>query len=194
MRYQLMASFIIPFLVGCEIDVDGNPFDPGHSSSGPSSSSGGTVTCSPSDACPAGSWCEYEEELCEQPASATGVCVSASCEDGVRYCGCDGNVYPSSCAAHLAGTHVTEAAHCSNGTFACGDKSCKEHIEVCDKLSLLDGGAVFECRPLPAGSRCEGGIASCECITGYPIEEQPPGGSGCGEDARGNVLLWAQEL
>ncbi|WP_437931012.1 hypothetical protein WMF37_17850 [Sorangium sp. So ce291] len=187
-----MASFIILPLLGCDHIVD-IPVS-GDASSGSSGAAGGPSSCSPSDPCPTGYWCAYEDERCEQDASATGTCVSEECEDGVPYCGCDGNVYPSSCAAHLAGTSVTDAALCSEGTFACGDRSCKEHIEYCSRQVLLDGGYTFECRaPSATASSCEGGVVSCECLTGSPPGE-PMGGASCRVDARGQVTYSWDEI
>ncbi|WP_437970952.1 hypothetical protein WMF04_17440 [Sorangium sp. So ce260] len=195
MRYHFIASSILLSLLGCGIAVEPGDSGPGSASSGASSASGGPSSCSPSDPCPAGAWCKYEDERCERDAGATGTCVSEECEDGIPYCGCDGNVYPSSCAAHLAGTYVTDAALCSEGTFACGDKSCKEHIEYCSRQILVVGGYTFECRtPSATASSCEGGVVSCECLTGYPPGESPPGGDSCNVDARGQVTYSWEEI
>jgi hypothetical protein len=64
--------------------------------------------------CAADEWCDYEGAVPCGAADGTGVCRArpANCAAGTTVCGCDGNPYPSACAAEQAGTDVTDTLVC----------------------------------------------------------------------------------
>ena len=143
------------------------------------------------DGCAEGLVCEYAANACATP-SASGTCVVAEgCDAGVPYCGCDQIVYPTACAAREAGVGVTDAAHCSVSTFACGDKTCAAFVELCSKyVEPPDDLEEYECVAVDA-SRCIGGIAGCECL-GFPAGHV--GGQTCSVSAEGHVTIVTQGI
>jgi hypothetical protein len=68
------------------------------------------------EACPADTWCDYDDGLCGG-ADGTGLCkpMPSGCDgDCPGVCGCDGKFYCNACDAMAAGVDTGDLVSCSN--------------------------------------------------------------------------------
>lgn len=141
---------------GTTISVEG-------SSTGAGGDDGGGTPCSDNADCATTELCEFGDHSCGA-SGQPGSCVPRpdDCAQEDRpVCGCDGELYPSQCAAASSGVGVDFLGECElpNGAFACGFSFCIHGDEYC----LEQGGAMpsFECLALPPV--CQ--PPDCSCIT-----------------------------
>lgn len=125
--------------------------------------------CAENNPCPAGYYCSFREsENCGGP-SAEGYCsgIEDTCTDApTPSCGCDGEVYPSDCAAHQAHVDVGEACEdkVPANLIPCGDKFCDPSSTYCYACGDDTSPAFYYyCWPLPTD--CDGGTV-CDCLGG----------------------------
>jgi hypothetical protein len=141
-----------------------------HGTSGGGQGGGGGTECSPTAACPQGSFCDYADNRCGQ-GDLTGSCRPAPvshCSAPQLACGCDGVVAASCDGAIGFGNAVDiappETCAAPAGTFACGDFFCGPiESQYCQGVLNLDTCAMdYTCVPIPADCN---GSPSCACIT-----------------------------
>jgi hypothetical protein len=138
------------------------------------------VVCSPLECeveCETNADCS-ENEYCARPLATCGdgpltsICVRLPTEcsnEGSEICGCDGQWWPSPCAAASEGVSVSNFGGCadSGSTFTCGSESCLS-TSICkveetgDDHGPADGAYETRCRRPP--SACDG-KPSCDCIS-----------------------------
>jgi hypothetical protein len=109
--------------------------------------------------CGLGEWCDFANDSCGA-GDQQGRCqprggYTASC--GQPLCGCDGNSYPSPCAAHLRGTDTSATNACIKGnggdSAACGkDSDCQTGYRCCSTGGAV--GSPIACKKLPPGAAC----------------------------------------
>lgn len=150
----------------------GNPCYP-DSCSGPTTGSGGPPLCGglAGATCSDGYYCAFDNGTCGGDDSG-GVCLpmpGVCDEPGNPVCGCDGQIYASECAAHLAGFDVSSATSCM---FACGTGVCHHGTEYC-QIST-SGGQPYDVVCLPVPDTCNG-EPSCDCISCGSCEQSPSG-------------------
>lgn len=124
------------------------------------------IECPSCDGCPTGSTCDFANQVC---GSNDGSCATPEsfCKTWAKIsgpvCGCDGEVYPSACAAIQAGT-VLNRTGCSPPTpdlFPCGYMYCKRNSEFC-RVGFGDtDDRHYECVAVPAS--CS--ILDCACVS-----------------------------
>jgi hypothetical protein len=156
----------------------------GGAGGGPGSSCGG-IAGTP---CPTGYYCDFPDKLCGGNDNL-GTCISAppdKCAGDGEVCGCDGKVYPSTCAAELAGVDVSLQGFCKqpSGTFACGTHFCQLADEYCEIQGSDVGGWAngYACRKAPAV--CMGAAPHCSCLAGVPC-----GSFSCSESSTGGASV-----
>lgn len=163
-RAIVLIGFLLP--MGCSEQVVANADGQGGGTATSSGSGAGQgQECDLDHPCPEGQFCRSLLNTC---GVGLGWCETPdpACEDsGEPVCGCDGQLYPSFCAARAALVGVGPARRCElpQGTFACGTAICSDG-EYCE--SLADEG--FECKPLPAGCSPDDTCEAC-----FP--DGPPG-------------------
>jgi hypothetical protein len=153
------------------------------------SRSAGPRTCSPVAPCAAGEYCAYQPQICGK-GTRLGTCRAATvgCGTGAPACGCDGNVYPSECAAHDAGVDLDVTGGCRADVpdfIHCGPRFCDAKTQYCEIYlsDVLEPPPDYACKPLPSTCVPDGGKArTCDCF--------PPGTpclSFCGPMPTGGV-------
>jgi hypothetical protein len=132
-------------------------------------------TCSAAHGCASGEWCLYPDALCGK-GMGSGTCTPISeltCE-ATQVCGCDGNIYPTVCAAARAGVDTTDATSCPvpAGEVTCGGTYCRGAAELCSVTkSFVAATSVCQtsvvCAPLPSACAAQ---PSCACLSanGFP--------------------------
>ncbi len=160
-----LAPLCLTLLLAC-----GGSVASGESGDGGSNGSGGSgdgESCSDSSPCSDGAACLYAEDACS--ADAKGTCGGFSaCDDGPDpgpVCLCSGEVSTDCNAPRTA-----SAEHCSHGTFACGDKACKQNLEACvvTQGGVAGGSPSYQCKTpeqFPDSSSCHQ-IPACGCLNG----------------------------
>lgn len=187
-------------IVSCCDDVTGESVDPECDSqnmpvcpSGASWPNGETcmpglgASCSPTNPCKAGYFCEHPFEQCEEGAPV-GMCqpIPDGCDDNYDpVCGCDGMVYGNACEASAAGQSVAGDGRCAApiDTFECGSRFCNVG-SYCRKI-FSDVGSepnIYECEAIPAD--CD---SSPSC--GNSCMENELCSDICDEDSDGNLTL-----
>lgn len=153
----------------------------GGAGGGPSSTCGGFAGIK----CPPGLYCEFSDKMCGGNDNL-GTCLPPppdKCGGDGQVCGCDGKVYPNTCAAELAGVDVSLQGFCKQppGTFACGTHFCQLADEYCEVDSSDVGGYAngYACHKAPA--ICMGAVPHCSCLMGVPC------GTLCKQSATGGV-------
>lgn len=125
--------------------------------------------------CPAEERCVFDDGLCGT-GKGQGRCASrVPCEEAGRVCGCDGNWYPSECAAAAAGVDVDAGARCAAppGSFACGPGACPMGTSACGFTVAEVGGGLygFHCLELTtdfAARVLTGAFSECEFVSPDP--------------------------
>jgi hypothetical protein len=120
-------------------------------------------------ACADTHWCDWDDNSCGG-SDGTGTCqprpdTCKPLEEPV--CGCDGTVYPTDCAAQMAGQDVADAGGCTPaaGEFACGHLFCTAADDYC-RRSVSDVAGIpddWACIALPGGC---GATPDCTCLAG----------------------------
>jgi hypothetical protein len=140
-----------------------------------STATGGGQACGgfTGQTCPAGSFCDYPDDLCGA-VDGPGVCrVSPSACDDIYQpvCGCDGKVHANSCEAYGSGSDVAIQG-CTLPApvhlFQCGPFFCDSAKSYClhsisDVVGEPDG---YTCRPLPSSCQGPSGMPDCACLAG----------------------------
>jgi hypothetical protein len=142
-------------------DDDGATASTSSGSSTASDPDGGTTggaACQSNADCGADERCDFADESCGTSGVA-GTCMPrpTDCDNEERpVCGCDDELYNSSCHAAAAGTDIAFLGSCEtpNGAFVCGYSYCILDEEYCS----IQGG----------------GMPSATCIVLPPVC-QPPG-------------------
>jgi len=118
------------------------------------------ASCSQDVQCAEGSFCKYADEGCGS-VQATGVCtMSAGCDGdgGAEVCACNGQVYPSQCAARKDGQDISLSGSCTapSNAFRCGYAFCQTS-EFCVDHTYADAGSAYSCASF------DGCILGCGC-------------------------------
>lgn len=161
----------------------------------PAQKSCGGFTIEP-QTCDAGEYCHYEQGDFCGAADAPGVCMDvpeACIEIFAPVCGCDGETYPNSCFANMAGTSVAHDGECTP-PLCMSDNDCSAG-ETCDTSvchTPCAPGQVCpqvcwgECTTEPAPQQC-GGFANLPCPDDKVCVDDPNdscdpenGGADCG--------------
>jgi hypothetical protein len=85
-------------------------------------------------------------------------------------CGCDGNLYPSACAAHAAGVDLAVMGGCKEriANYApCGRRYCDVRTSYCEIFlsDVFDLPTDYFCRPLPPSCLAgDGSPPGCDCF------------------------------
>jgi hypothetical protein len=151
----------------------------------PGASLFGTPGCSPPAqcaallSCPSGEYCVDQDYTCGG-ATTLGRCQvepSGPCAPGDAVCGCDGQTYPSACAAAQAGQDITDTVSCTapGGTFACGPYFCRSADELCKKtqdfantLAPISYACIPQRPGCPTGCEC----AACgSCVAAHTCSQ-----------------------
>ncbi len=114
--------------------------------------------------CGGGDYCKVANATCGT-ATTLGTCavIPTACNDDTPSCGCDGQIYPSACAAAMVGVDVSATESCPPpaGTFACGPYFCRVADQICDKgqdFSNLVAPDTWSC--IAVTGAC---LTGCEC-------------------------------
>ncbi len=160
-----LTPLCLALLFACNgrVDVNYTGGDGGLGGGDPGSDAGDDDGwCSDAHPCAHGGICIFPVDQCS--ASAVGTCLGAFSCDGPPpgpVCLCSGEIGDGCVASRTA-----SAAHCSHGTFPCGDKACKQNLEACvDTAGGPSGEPVYECKTPHEleGSTC-GDIPACSCL------------------------------
>jgi hypothetical protein len=169
----VLALFTSLTLLGCGSSMNGGDGGAGGNTTTTSTITGDGYQCASNADCAASTYCELPNAACghgEQNFNTNlGMCTAQPdiC-DGVYEpaCGCDGKVYPSSCAANAAGVSLGRSA-CSDaltpeGYLRCGPHYCDPRGTYC-KIGEGDTDDYrWECPTLPAG--CDPAAPDCACL------------------------------
>src|SRR5262245_54968838 len=133
---------------------------------------GGAASCASAASCGPGELCDYEPGLCGK-GKRPGTCRPRPRACPERYdpvCACDGQVYPSACAAAAAGVDLEVNGGCGRRIpdwIISGGHYCDARTSYCE-IVLSDVRELptdYTCKPLPAGCAPTGGAApSCRCL------------------------------
>ncbi len=164
----------------------------------------GTANCKPPAVCAATLPCPLTQ-FCQVPDASCGTgTIAGSCQPlptacpsgGTPACGCDGQVYPSTCAADAAGVDVAADGSCAtpDGQFACGPLFCRVADQVCqrvDDFSQVIAPNTYTCIAKPGA--CPSGCGCHLCPT------CPAGVTSCTEacsqdPATGGAILTCNEI
>lgn len=122
--------------------------------------------CNVQDGCPEHYRCKMFDESCQ--ALEQGECRRiesgrADCSFAPpNACICSGVLTPADCV-EFDDEFITDAASCSNGTFACGDKTCTNVVEAC--LEKHDAsGTTYSCVAAAEHGCNAYGVADCSCL------------------------------
>ncbi|NUO53086.1 MAG: hypothetical protein HOV80_29920 [Polyangiaceae bacterium] len=122
--------------------------------------------CTVQDGCPDNYICKMFDESCG--ALQQGECRRiesgrADCSFAPpNACTCSGALSPAECV-EFGDQYITEAASCSTGTFACGDKTCTNVVEAC--LEEHDAsGTTYSCIAAAEHGCSAYGVADCACL------------------------------
>ena len=166
----------------------------GEGGAGSGSSSSGASTEDPCGGCPEGELCRFVDPGRESPNFRCGgdrVCqpkpeIPCTTDPPRPYCGCDGQVHASECAAYDAGQDVGPAG-CEppEGYFPCGGAFCRKGSEIClhEDVDGFPPSSYDVCEPLPEG--CDAG--DCDCILG--AAECVGSKAGCSGDEASGVTV-----
>lgn len=126
----------------------------------------GPGECDEDNPCEKGS-CRYPANSCSPEVA--GKCIEVIQCDGPASgpsCGCDGNVIEAPYGNCLSGGRSASGDLCSQGTFACGDKQCRRHKDVCVATSGGPAGSetTYECIAAYTVPNCLTGIPDCGCL------------------------------
>ncbi|MCC6668246.1 MAG: hypothetical protein IT375_31165 [Polyangiaceae bacterium] len=170
----LIACVALALACSGETKSEGQTGGAGGSATGGAAGSGGgagTGPCS-GETCTAQEFCDWQYDYCHgKPGYYSGACVSRNTGcSATPVCACDGQVYPTACAAHAAGydlsgadpgKHSCSGAYTPAGTFPCGPWYCDAAKSYCYHGLGDMSDRKSECRDLPAAC---GGVASCDCL------------------------------
>jgi hypothetical protein len=151
----------------------------------PGASLFGTPSCSPPARCAALLACD-PGQYCVDPAYTCGAATTlgkcepspgGACAPDVAVCGCDGETYPSQCAAAQAGQDITDTVSCTvpAGTFACGPYFCRATDQICKKtqdfrntLTPVSWSCIAQLPGCPTGCEC----AACgACVAAHTCNQ-----------------------
>jgi hypothetical protein len=125
---------------------------------------GGSLVCG-DHSCASGEYCDWLDNKCGTvPDTPECEPEADDCNSETLVCGCDGEVYTSTCAANAAGTDLGEfTCEPPEGMFACGTHLCGVESEFCEHVPS-DGfapWAVWGCATTP--TECADDW-SCACL------------------------------
>jgi hypothetical protein len=133
----------------------------GGAGSGRTCGSGGDADC------PAGEFCDFNNNRCGADDSL-GTCTTrpTACDDNLDpVCACDGKTYGNQCDAAAAGADVNAFGSCEvpAGKFACGFRQCEIQSQFCSHFGNDIAGEPdgFGCEVLPA---CPSQLPTCQCL------------------------------
>jgi hypothetical protein len=123
--------------------------------------------CDEDNPCENGDECHYPTGSCAQEVK--GTCVRILSCDGPEsgpVCGCDGQVIEAPYGTCQSGGRSSHEELCAQGTFACGDKQCTRHKDLCVATSGGPAGSetTYECIKAYTVPNCLGGIPDCGCL------------------------------
>ncbi len=134
------------------------------------------AVCAPLLPCGPGQYCKTPDFSCGT-GSVAGSCapIPSGCAPGAQACGCDGQLYTSTCAAASVGVDLSNSGSCTipGGTFACGPLFCRNGSEVCEHIQDFTKGAApnsFACLTAPCNRNacptCPAGRACTSSCSG----------------------------
>lgn len=168
--FACFASVLVSVGVfACGPSVQSGTGGGGAGGGGAGAGGGGPGTCSPTDPCPQGSFCDYADDQCGKgdPKGTCAVSPVSDCSPAPMACGCDGVVGMSCDGSVGLGISVDiappETCPAPAGYFLCGEIYCDlSGGQYCQgSLNLDSCGEDYGCAPIPAACSA---APTCDCL------------------------------
>jgi hypothetical protein len=154
--------------------LDGEVGDAGLDAFVPPDDSGpNPATCTAPTACPPGQYCAFADHACGKGVAGTckpdtgGSACTPVTPASDQVCGCDQNLYATTCAAFKAGVdYGTAGCPVPSGAFRCGYRFCSSTTEFCKATKSTN---TYDCVSLggcsPAACSCSAvANTACACV------------------------------